>query len=119
MEERYTLKYEEIDTRTDKVIKDETFTDTLDNLMTDGKYHSMHTFQMTGQCTSDWYKSRGFSSPGRDWNKWVEIVGDSIDNFVNILNEIEAENRQDFIDMKSNGTIVHTLRRYHLLSRDA
>lgn len=116
MEKRYTLKYEEIDTRTNKVISKRTFTDTLDGLMRDSNYRSMHTFQMLGQCTSKWYKSRGFSNIGRDWNKWVAVVNDSIRNFVDILNEIEAENRQSYIEIGSTGTIIYTLCKYTLVA---
>ena len=118
METRYTLKYKETDTRTNQVIKEEIFTDTLDGLMRDSKHRSMHTFQMLGQCTSNWYKSRGFESIGRDWKKWLEVVNDNIHTFVNILNEIEEENRNRYIEIGSTGTIVHTLCRYEILAKN-
>lgn len=117
MEPKFTLKYEEIDTRTNKLIRGEVFTDTLDGLMRDSNHRSMHTFQMLGQCTSSWYKNRGFKNPGRDWGKWVEIVGNDISNFVNILNEIEEENRNRYIEIGSTGTIIHTLSRYSLVNK--
>ena len=112
---KYTLRFTTMDEISGNMRVEE-FSDTFDGLLCNSIHPSMHTFQSFGQCVGEWHRKRGYERLGYDWEKWVAITKNDINEFVAILNDIEQEEKNWLIKIGSNGILAHTIRKYALVN---